>query len=302
MPRHILESVYLNDKASFPQSTFFRQDFVGTGPYRIKEWVQGSHLEYERNELYYLGRPPLDTVIVKFITDKNTILANVLAGELDVVYDKAALDTEAALEVKNRWAGTSNSVSFVPSQRLISVELQFRRDVAQPQFGAIERDARQAMMHAIDRQALVEATTQGLSPIADDWIPPTSKTAESTRGAAPRYDYDPGKAQQLLSGLGWAKGADGILVNQSTGERFDFDLWNRFQLLKDQAIIADNWKAAGINVNIKQLRRSSAARSTTRRCSTTRSAGSAPPTSRPPPTATTGATWPVTATRGSTIC
>jgi len=253
MPKHILESVYLNDRASFPQSTFFRHEFVGTGAYRIKQWVQGSHIEYEHNELYYLGRPPLDTVILKFITDKNTILANVLAGELDVVYNKAALDTEAALEVRNRWAGTGNAVSFAPGQRLISVELQFRKDVAQPRFGAIERDVRQAMMHAIDRQALVEAATQGLSPIADDWIPPSSKLADATRGAAPRYDYDPARAQQLLTGMGWARGADSILVHQTTGERFDFDLWNRFQLTKDQAIIADNWKTAGINVSIKQL-------------------------------------------------
>ena len=253
MPKHILESLYLNDKPNFPQSTFFRQDFVGTGAYRIKQWVQGSHIEYERNELYYLGRPPLDTVILKFITDKNTVLANVLAGSLDVVYNKGALDIEAALEAKNRWAGTGNSVSFVPSQRLISIELQFRRDSARPQFGLIERDVREAMMHAIDRQAMVDATTQGLSPIADDWITPTSKLAEAARGAAPRYDYDVAKAQRMLASVGWTKGQDGILVHQTTGEKFEFDLWNRFQLLKEQAIVGDYWKAVGVNVNIKQL-------------------------------------------------
>jgi len=52
--------------------------------------------------------------------------------------------------------------------------------------------------------------------------------------------------------LGWAKGSDGILVNQTTGDRFDFDLWNRFQLTKEQAIVADYWKTLGINVNIRQ--------------------------------------------------
>ncbi len=252
MARHILEPAYLTDKQGFDTNPYFRQEFVGTGPYRIKEWVGGSHIAFERNELYYLGRPPLDAVILHFVKDKNTVLANVLAGTLDVVFFKDALDPDAGLELRDRWAGTGNRVSFVPTERLISIELQFRKEVARPQFGGTERDVREAMIRAIDRPALVETMTHGLAPIADHWITPTSRLAQAANGAVPRYDYDVGRAQELLARQGWAKGADGILVHQTTGERFDFDLWNRFQFQKEQAVVADYWKAIGINVNIRQ--------------------------------------------------
>ncbi|HZT06094.1 MAG TPA: peptide ABC transporter substrate-binding protein [Chloroflexota bacterium] len=252
MPRHLLEAAYLNDREGLDSNPYFRQDFVGTGPYRIKEWVGGSHITFERNDLYYLGRPPLDTVVLTFIKDKNTVLANLLAGSLDVVYFKDALDVDAALELKDRWAGTRNTVSFVPTERLISVEPQFRRDVARPQLGATERDVREAMLRSIDRPALVETITHGLTPVADSWITPTSSLADVVRNVAPHYDYDVGRAQQLLARAGWGKGPDATLVHQTTGERFDFDLWNRFQLVKEQTIVADYWKAIGINVNIRQ--------------------------------------------------
>jgi len=250
--KHIMEQDYLNDKLSFDSHPYFRQDFIGTGPYRIKEWVGGSHITFERNDYYYMGRPPLDTVVMRFIKDKNTVLANVLADSLDVVFHKDALDMDAGLEIRDRWAGTPNTVTFIPTERLISLEFQFRKDVAKPQFGGIERDAREAMLRAIDRPSLMEIMTHGLAPVADHWITPGNKLADAAKGTAPVYDYDIGRAQQLLTRLGWVKGSDGILVHQTTGERFDFDLWNRFQLTKEQAIVADYWKAIGINVNIRQ--------------------------------------------------
>jgi peptide/nickel transport system substrate-binding protein len=252
MPRHILEPVYLADKTSFDTHAFFRQEYIGTGPYRIKEWVEGAHIIYERNEHYYLGRPPLDTVILHFIKDKNTVLANVLAGTLDVIFYKDALDVDAALELRDRWAGTGNNVTFIPTERLISIEIQSRKEIARPQLGGIEREVRQAMMHALDRPTLVESVTHGLSPVADHWITPSNRLAEAAKGAVPTYPYDVNRAQQMLTRAGWVKGSDGILVHQTTGERFDFDLWNRFLLTKEQAIVADYWKAVGINVNIKQ--------------------------------------------------
>jgi peptide/nickel transport system substrate-binding protein len=115
------------------------------------------------------------------------------------------------------------------------------------------RDVRQAMMHAVDRQTMVESITYGLSPIADHWISPISKWRPAVEGAAPRYDYDPARAQQMLADAGWTRGADGFLVHTATGERFETDLWNRFQFQRDQAILADFWKVVGIQVNIKQL-------------------------------------------------
>jgi peptide/nickel transport system substrate-binding protein len=253
MPRHLLEDLYSSDKANFGDSSRFRRDFVGTGAYRIKHWEPGSHIEYERFDDYYLGRPPLDGIVVRFMSDKNTILSNILAGTLDMVFHKDALDIDAALEAVKRWEGTGNQVRWIPTPRLISVEIQYRPEFARPQRGLTQREVRLALMHAIDRKELVAAVSHGFSPIADSWIPPTSKWAAAAEGAAPHYEYDVARAQRLLAEAGWTAGPDGILVQPASGERFELDLWNRFQLQRDQAIVADYWKAVGVQANTKQL-------------------------------------------------
>jgi peptide/nickel transport system substrate-binding protein len=253
MPKHLLEELYLNDKAAFPESSFFRRDFIGTGPYRIKSWEPGAYVEYERFDGYYLGRPQLDTIVMRFMADKNTILSNALAGTFDVVYNKDALDVDGGMEVERRWAGTTNQLIWTPTHRTVSIEPQYRPEFARPQRGMAVRDVREAMVHAVDRQAMVDAITYGLSPIADHWISPISKWRSAVEGAVPRYDYDLPRAQQMLADAGWAIGPDGFLVDAATGERFETDLWNRFQFQRDQAVLADFWKAVGIQMNVRQL-------------------------------------------------
>jgi peptide/nickel transport system substrate-binding protein len=62
------------------------------------------------------------------------------------------------------------------------------------------------------------------------------------------------RAKQLLAQAGWSNpGSDGVLVNSASGERFETDLWNRFSLQKEQSIIADYWKAVGVQANVRQL-------------------------------------------------
>src|SRR5207248_9550705 len=42
------------------------------------------YLEFDRFDGYYAGRPPLDRVILKVIADPNTLIANILSGNVDV--------------------------------------------------------------------------------------------------------------------------------------------------------------------------------------------------------------------------
>lgn len=44
LPRHLLEATFTAEKANFAQLPFWNDEFIGTGPYRIKEWVRGSHM------------------------------------------------------------------------------------------------------------------------------------------------------------------------------------------------------------------------------------------------------------------
>ncbi|MEA2639792.1 MAG: peptide/nickel transport system substrate-binding protein [Chloroflexota bacterium] len=102
LPKHLLEQDYLTNKAGFTQLRYWNEDFVGLGPYRIKEWVRGSHLMLGAFDGYALGRPKIDEIDVRFIPDPNTMVANLLSGTLDMPQGSiVGLDQSAT--VQQQW-------------------------------------------------------------------------------------------------------------------------------------------------------------------------------------------------------
>ena len=82
LPAHILEAAYREDKEKFPSLPYWKREFVGVGPYQLVDWEPGSHIDFAAFDNYFLGRPKLDAIRVQFIPDKNTMVANLLAGEV----------------------------------------------------------------------------------------------------------------------------------------------------------------------------------------------------------------------------
>ncbi|MEA2642687.1 MAG: peptide/nickel transport system substrate-binding protein, partial [Chloroflexota bacterium] len=167
-PRHILEPLFLGDKEGFVNSPWFTSAFVGLGPYRLVRWDQGSLMELARFDGYFRGRPPLDTVIVRFLDDPNALVAGILSGAVDAVLSPA-LSVDTALEVRQRWEGTGNEVRFSPGDNFENIQIQYRPDYARPTNGLAVKQVRQAFFQAIDRQTLVDVVSHGVSPVADSW-------------------------------------------------------------------------------------------------------------------------------------
>ena len=116
LPRHLLEEAYQNDKATFVDNARFNTEFVGAGPYRLLHWEPGAAIEFGRFDDYYRGVPPLNTVILRFISDPNTMVAGILLPGSDVVLP-LGVGVEEALEVQRRWEGTGNQVIFATADR-----------------------------------------------------------------------------------------------------------------------------------------------------------------------------------------
>src|SRR5206468_11658143 len=77
---------------------------------------------------------------------------------------------------------------------------------------------------AIDRPTLAQVQTQGLAPVADSYYSPNSDMHARLASDIPQFPYDPARAQQLLTEAGWVRGSDGVLVSQSSGERFETEV------------------------------------------------------------------------------
>jgi len=248
---HIVGDLYRTDKTAFLNHPWFTSEFVGLGAYRLIRWERGSHVEFARFDGYYRGRPALDRVIVRFMGDSNAMIAAILSEAVDVVLPSGETgDIDAALEVKRRWEGTGHQVVIAVKGEVENFEIQHQPAIAKPRNGLTQRPVRQALYHALDRDMLSQATTQGLSPAADSVFRPTDELRPQLEAHIPKFPYDPARALQLLSEAGWMRASDGGLVHQTSGDRFALQIMASAGpgIEREVSIVADYWKAVGVQV------------------------------------------------------
>jgi peptide/nickel transport system substrate-binding protein len=261
LPAHLLRNQFLTDKQAFMTSRHLNVEFVGLGPYRIANWELGSFVEVSRFDDYFLGRPPLDRVIVKFLGDPNTMIAAILSGAVDLLLP-LGIELESAFELDRRWKGTGNRVQFDLTNKLIQYEIQYRPEYARPRNGLVHRGVRQALLQATDRQAIVDLATAGVSSPADSWFRPNHELRPRVESAIPQFPYDLGRAQRLLAEEGWVRRGDGTLVHSGTGELFETEVWALVaQSPAAEQVVnvtVDGWKSLGASVGMNLVQRTRA--------------------------------------------
>jgi peptide/nickel transport system substrate-binding protein len=239
LPKHILASAYETDKGTFTQLPYWSSEFVGAGPYVLREWVPGSRLVLEANDRYVLGRPNIDRIEVLVIQDRNTLVANLLAGAVDL-----PLGSKFSFgEILPLQAGWRGRIDVAPggSSKIWPQLLHPSPDV----IGDVR--FRRALLHAIDRQELAETLTAGQVPVADSTLLPTDREFRDLETAVVRYPFDPRKAEQIIEELGYAKGADGVFQDiRGNKVAVELRLADVDFIQKTGFSAADYWRKVGV--------------------------------------------------------
>jgi peptide/nickel transport system substrate-binding protein len=242
VPRHILEPIYLDQKENFAEHPYWTEEFVGTGPFKVVEFVKGSHLVLTAFEQYVLGRPKLDEIEIKFVNDPSVTVANILAGTIDLTFGRG-FGPEQAFEAERQWLagkvdatfGTSWTAlypRFIDPKPPVMANLQFRR----------------ALMHATDRQQVVDSFAMGKSRAVSSFIGPNAPEFPEIQGHIVEYPYDQRRAHELITGLGYVKGPDGMFAD-SAGRPITMEIQTiTGDQLRTSAMFstADMWKAVGV--------------------------------------------------------
>lgn len=194
LPRHLYEG-------KPPLSNEWNSKLVGTGPFVFKEWQRGDYILLEHNPDYWGGRPYLDRVRVRTITDPGSRAAALEAGEVHYSPFSSVSPSEVARlkDVPGLRIETGGYGIFVP-------HFFFDFNLDREQFR--DKRVRAAFAHAIDRQALADRVWFGLAKIATGPIP--SAQAATYTSDTTQYPFDPQKAEQLLDEAGLPRGSDGV--------------------------------------------------------------------------------------------
>ncbi len=242
LPRHLLERPLAEDKAGFLQLPYWSQEYVGLGPFKLREWVKGSHIMLDAHSDYVLGRPKIDEVEVRFFQDSNTLIAHLLSGTVQVTIGRG-LSLEQALGLREQWRD-----GRVETSRANAIQIH-------PQFinptPAVVGDVRfrRALLHAIDREQMVEVLEAGLSTVAHGWLDPDDPEYPRLETRLVKYDFDQRRATQLIDELGYTRGADGGF-RDGAGQRLTVEIrTTESNDIQPKSIypVADAWQRVGVN-------------------------------------------------------
>ena len=170
---------------------------VGTGPFKVVEWVRDSHVTMVRNENYFKkGLPYFDRIQVRILADPTTRFSALRAGEVHIMYD---CPPEMVPTIQK-----AQGVTYVRSKPCSFVWLVMNCHPEADKVGCgFFRDprVRQAISLAIDRQELVNLVMPGMGePATGGPLPFGNRYYHQVEGVR----YDPERAKQLLKEAGYS--------------------------------------------------------------------------------------------------
>jgi peptide/nickel transport system substrate-binding protein len=234
VPKHIWESVPNPTTATDIKS-------IGTGPYKMVEFVPDQIYRLEANESYFKGKPKVDRIDVPIVRDPAAAFAALQTGQVDSV------DRTVPPELYDQLSNQPG-IRVVQSTRMESVHLHFNNSKAPLN----DPKLRKGITLGIDNQALVDTVLLGHGrPGRDGWTHPDSAWADPEG----RHEFDVARANRQLDDAGYRRGDDGIRRTPA-GARVEFNITvaaNEPQHQRAAQLISQQVEAIGVKMNVEAI-------------------------------------------------
>ncbi|QEW19577.1 Oligopeptide-binding protein AppA precursor [Marinibacterium anthonyi] len=204
----------------------FGQAPIGTGPYKMKEFIRGDRIVLEANDDYYRGRPTARTITFIVVPETATRVAGLISGE----YDFACALSPDDLDLLARYDDVDARGAQIENTHLI-VHNQVDNILS-------DKRIRKAMALCVDRDTLNTALWKGKAGVTNGFQMPSQGVAFDPN--RPAYSQQIGTAKQLLSEAGYA------------GETITFRTLNDYYVNSVAAaqVMQQWWQEAGLNVEL----------------------------------------------------
>lgn len=228
---------------------------LGTGPFKIQEWVTDDHLTLVRNENYReADKPYLEQIIVRIVPSVDAGLKLLSTGEVDIVWS-IPIDNVPQLE---KMSGVKYSAPPRLGGERIFLNLAESKDASDPTkphqiLGDVQ--VRKALALAINKQRIVDNLLFGKVAL----LPSELNIGPFACDNIKQYPYDPTQSKKILDAAGWVVGSDGIRVAKGskftpdgTRLRLKYSTTSGDKLREDtQALVIEDLKAVGIDAYVE---------------------------------------------------
>jgi len=237
LPHHILKDV---PARLLPRNRFSFAP-VGTGPFRVEE-VSASKAILSANPYFYGPKPYLTRLEFKFYPDYESLLSAYERGEIKGI---SYVRPENLPKIR----GAENLTLFSARLSGYALVILNLNNSNTPFFH--DKEIRQALLYALDRQKIVDHVLAGQGLIAHSPIMPDS-WAYFPR--VRHYHHDPAQARKLLEEAGWVD-ANGDGVRENAGRPLEFSLLTNDDPTRVKIVeeIARQWAEVGVKATPQQV-------------------------------------------------
>src|SRR5438128_7594619 len=203
---------------------------IGTGPFRLAEWVRGDRIVLVKNPDYHAkGLPKLHKVTYRFIPDPNAALAALKAGDIDAAMFGIGPEHVPDLQKDPRFqviiGETTNDVILsMNNSRKPYTDVRVRR----------------AVTLGINKPEVVKGAMFGLGRVIGTNVDPLNPYFVDMSNAMP---YDPAKAKKLLAEAGYPNGFEAVL---RVAPQY-------YYTVRTGEVLADQLQKIGVKVKIEQI-------------------------------------------------
>ena len=237
-------------------------DLVSIGPFVLREYVPAQRLVFDRNERYWgkdergVQLPYLDRLTIELIPEQDAELVRLQSGQIDFMQQAlraADLETLRPLEQQGRINVEELGVS--PDADSFVFNLRDERWAKDPRGAWFNRkEFRQALSHAVDREAFSDAVFLGTAVPIHGPVTPGNK--EWFWPSVPRYEFSRDKARELLQGLGLANRDQDEWLEDANGTEARFTTLvfrGNAVLERTAAVIREDLRQIGVAIDVVPL-------------------------------------------------
>ena len=172
---------------------------VGTGPYKLVNWLSGNSATFTKNDFYHKeGAPAIENVEIRVISDGQSRVINLLSGDVDIIDSVEAQDVQLL----------SSHEDITVYENTPPEYKNFSMNILREPFD--NQLVRQAMNYALDREKVRTMVNSGEGDIR--FLPIVENSPFYDEEAASYYSFDLDKAKALLTEAGYPNGFDFTLT------------------------------------------------------------------------------------------